>query len=163
MYNINMSSNLPTTLEYIPLAPEDAEIANTYLETMDITATAIKLNLNLHRVTEYINKPIVQKYITEVFMDTGYRNRLKLGKLLDDIIEKKLEEMSESGLGSSQDIMEILKTVAKIRKDEMELQIKLEDLKSGRPKRQTNIQINNPKGNPYSEFTTKLLDLDELN
>jgi phage terminase small subunit len=152
--------NLPINPEYTPLPPEDAEIANTYLETMDVNATAKQLNIELYKVTEYINKPVVQKYITEVFMNTGYRNRLKLGTLLDSIIDKKLAEMAEADISSSKDILDILALVAKIRKDEMELTIKLEEARG--PKRQTNIQINNPAYNPYEDFTKKLLDLNDI-
>ena len=145
------------------MSPEDAEIADTYLETMDMTLTAERLGISIHKVTDYLNKPVIQRYLTEVFMNTGYRNRFKLGKLLDDIIDKKLEEMQEAEIGSSQDIMDIIKILAKIRKDELELEIKLAEAKNGVPKRQTNIQINNTKpSNPYSEFTEKLLDLDNI-
>lgn len=157
-----MSTNLTLSPEYVPLSPEDSEIAAIYLETMDISETANRLGVSLHKVSDYINKPVVKTYLTEVFMNTGYRNRLKLGKLLDDIIDKKLEEMAESGLGSSQDIMDILKIVAKIRKDELEIELKMIEAKNGNPKRQTNIQINTTPNNPYQEFTEKLLDLDNL-
>jgi predicted transcriptional regulator len=157
-----MSTDLAPIPEYTPLSPEDSEIANTYLETMDMGATAKILKITLHQVSEYLNKPVVQKYIGDVFMNTGYRNRLKLGNLLDTLIEKKIEEMAESDLGSSKDILDIIALVAKIRKEELELAIKLEEIKLGRVKRQTNIQINNAPNNPYEAFTKKLLDLDEI-
>ena len=157
-----MANELAVNPEYVPLAPEDMIIASTYLETMDMNETAARLGVELHKVSEYLNKPVVQKYLTEVFMDSGYRNRFKLGKLLDDIIDKKLQEMEEAEIGSSKDIMEILEMVAKIRKTEMELQIKLEEARNGKPKRQTNIQINNPTVNPYQDFTSKLMDLKDL-
>jgi hypothetical protein len=96
-------------------------------------------------------------------MNTGYRNRLKLGNLLDSIIDKKIAEMEESDLGSSKDILDILTLVHKIRKEELELSIKLEEVRSGKVKRQTNIQINNAPNNPYEDFTKKLLDLDDIN
>jgi DNA-binding CsgD family transcriptional regulator len=155
-------TDLIPSLEYHPLAPEDMEIANTYLETMDMNETAQRLSISIHQVSDYINKPTVQKYLTEVFMDTGYRNRFKLGKLLDDIIDKKLEELEEAGITSSKDIMEILDMVFKIRKMEIDSAIRLEEIRLGKPKRQTNIQINNPGADPYQDFTKKLLDLDDL-
>jgi len=157
-----MSTDLAPIPEYTPLAPEDAEIANTYLETMDINTTAKILKISVHQVSEYLTKPAVSKYITEVFMNTGYRNRLKLGNLLDTIIDKKIAEMEESDLGSSKDILDILTLVHKIRKEELELSIKLEEVRNGKVKRQTNIQINNAPSNPYEEFTKRLLDLDEI-
>ena len=158
-----MTTNIAAIPEYTPMAPEDAEIANTYLETMDMQETAKILKISLHKVSEYLSKPAVSKYITEVFMNTGYRNRLKIGELLDRLIDKKLEEMQESDLGSSKDILDIIALVAKIRKEELELSIKLEEAKNGgRVKRQTNIQINNTPNNPYEDFTKRLLDIDEV-
>lgn len=157
-----MTTKIIPSPEYIPLSPEDSEIANTYLKTMDMSETAKILQLDLHQVAEYINKPVVQRYISDVFMNSGYRNRLKLGQLLDDIITKKLAELEEAGITSSKDIMDILQFVAKMRKDELEMELRKEEIRSGKPKRQTNIQINNPGMNPYKEFTEKLMDLDQL-
>jgi hypothetical protein len=94
-------------------------------------------------------------------MNTGYRNKFKLGKVLDDIIDHKLQELKESETTSSKDIIDILEMVAKIRKDERDHERKMEELRLGSPKRQTNIQINT-NTNPYSEFTEKLLDLKDL-
>ena len=157
-----MNTSVIPSPEYTPMAPEDMEIANTFLETMDINLTASNLKIPLEKVTEYINKQQVQKYITTVFMNTGYRNRLKLGQVLDNIIDKKLQELEESETTSSKDIIDILEMVAKIRKDERDHERKMEELRLGGPKRQTNIQINNAPHNPYSEFTQKLLDLNDL-
>ena len=157
-----MGNDIIPSAEYSPLAPEDSEIANTYLETMDLQETATRLGIPIHRVSEYISKPVVAKYINEVFMNTGYRNRFKLGALLDKIIEKKLEEMEESMLGSNKDILDIIEVIAKMRKDERDHERKLEEIRSGTGKRQTNIQINNTPPNPYGDFTSKLLDLDDL-
>lgn len=155
-----MTDKLIPSPEYSPLSPEDSEIANTYLETMDVFKTSEILGISPHKVTEYINKPVVKQYLTEVFLNTGYRNRLKLGKVLDDIVDKKLLELEEAGLTSSKDILEILNTIAKIRQEELKLAIKLEEVRLGKPKRQTNIQINS--ANPYQDFMEKLIDIDQL-
>lgn len=140
--------------EYRPLAPEDVEIANCYLQTLDVKITAEKLGIPLDKVTAYINKKEVQSYINEVFLNTGYRNRFKLGQVLDDLIDAKLQEMYQTDSTSKKDIAELLELVIKMRKDERDHELK----KQTNITKQTNIQINN---NPYSEFTAKLLDLPE--
>lgn len=153
-----MSQNIIPSPEYVPLAPEDAEIVNTYLETMDMEITASQLGIEIHQVSSYLQKPAVQRYITEIFLNTGYRNRFKLAKVLDDIVDKKLAELLESETTSSKDILDILEMIMKFRKEERDHERKLLEIQMGTPKKQTNIQINNP----YSEFTTKLLDLKDL-
>jgi predicted transcriptional regulator len=119
---------------------------------MDIDKTALALNIDTHVVAEYVARPAVKQYISEVFMNTGYRNRFKLGSLLDRLIDKKLEELEEAGLSSNKDIIDIIETLLRFRRDE--------NPSSGSGK-QTNIQINNNPNNPYAEFTKYIMDLPE--
>jgi hypothetical protein len=147
-----MSAIIPSP-EYRPLAPEALEIANKYIECMDIEKTALALKIDTHLVAEYVSRPVVRQYINEVFMNTGYRNRFKLGSLLDRIIDKKLEELEEAGLSSNKDILEIIETLLRLRRDEHSI--------SNPSSKQTNIQINNTNNNPYAEFTKYIVDLPE--
>ena len=147
-----MSAIIPSP-EYRPLAPEALEIANKNIECMDIEKTALALKIDTHLVAEYVSRPVVRQYINEVFMNTGYRNRFKLGSLLDRIIDKKLEELEEAGLSSNKDILEIIETLLRLRRDEYSI--------SNPSSKQTNIQINNTNNNPYAEFTKYIVDLPE--
>ena len=120
-----MSTNL------VKLDPEHVEIANTYLESFSIEQTALTLGISEHEVSEYLDKKPVQRYIDNVFMDTGYRNKHKLGRLLDKIVESKLEEADETGVYSGKDLLEVLKFIHEIAKP----------VKEG-PSTQVNIQNN---------------------
>jgi hypothetical protein len=158
-YNKRMGTNItPITPEYIPISPESLEIANTYLQCQDVSETAKLLGLPLDQVAAYLAKPDVKEYVTAVYLDSGYRNRFKLGKILDEVIDKKLIEMQEADIGSSKDILDILAMVHKMRMDELAAITALEKARSAGPKKQTNIQINNPAGSIFE----KLMDNDEL-
>lgn len=131
---------------------------------MDVSETASQLSIPINQVVSYLGKPEIQRYITEVFMNSGYRNRFKLGALLDKIIDDKLMELSEAGITSSKDIIEILAMVQKFRKEEMDHALKMEELRVGKPKRQTNIQVNNnnENGKKTSIFEQLIGDIGEL-
>lgn len=138
-----MSTNLIASPEFLPISPESLEIANTYMACMDINSTSEQLGLPINTVVEYISKPEVQRYITEVFLNSGYRNRFKLGALLDKIIDKKIAELEEADITSSKDILEILTLAHKMRMEEIAAETKREEARNGKIKRQTNIQVNN--------------------
>lgn len=72
-----------------------------------------------HKVVEILEKTEVKTYLNSVYLDQGYRNRDRLGKLMDRIIEKKLEEMEESEMGSNKDIAELIAMAHKMRMDEI--------------------------------------------
>ena len=74
------------------ISPEGLDIANAYLELGNIPAVSARLNVAEQDVSELLAKREVKAYIDQVFLDTGYRNRFKLGAALDDLIERKLEE-----------------------------------------------------------------------
>ena len=130
-------------------APEWLEIANSYLTTQSIDRTAAELGVGLHLVSEVLARKDVRTYLNEIYMDTGYRNRNKLGELLDKIIESKLEEAAETGMYSSKDLLDIIALVHKMRMDEAKL---------GAPENQTNVQINTAIGGNYGKLMEKLLE-----
>lgn len=155
-----MSTDLITSPEYLPIAPEMLEVANTYLQTMDLTKTAHELDLPLNIVAEYIGKAEVQRYITEIYLNAGYRNRFKLGQVMDNIIDAKIKEMEEADITSGKDIIEIMTLAHKMRMDELEAMRKLEEARNKKPARQTNIQVNT--GSKRSIFETLIEDVSEI-
>jgi len=154
----NRSTNL--TPEYMPISPEMLEIANTYIACMDYSLTASQLGLTLDAVVEYVNKPEVQKYVTEIFLNSGYRNRFKLGATLDKIIDAKLVELEEASMTSSKDIMELLALAHKMRMEEIAAMNKHEELKQKRQPRQTNIHVET--GKSKNIFETLIEDLGDI-
>jgi len=158
-----MANDLLPSPEYSPVSPEVVELVNTYIETMDIHVTASTMNLPIEEVTRMLQKEECQRYITEIFLNSGYRNRFKLGAALDRIIDKKLQELEEAEISSSKDILDILALAHKFRMDEIKALQKLEEIKNAKPKRQTNIQINaGENSDPLSKLFTRLTDVDEV-
>ena len=148
-------------IEDVHISPEGLEIANTYLKTTSVEETASSLGVTQDEVSKYLNQREVKKYVDTVFLDVGYRNRFKLVATLDDIIEKKLEELDEADMTSNKDIAELLQLAHKMRVDEMKIQTDAVKAEQSGIKTQTNVQINDNssfgEGN-YGELMKKLLE-----
>lgn len=142
------------------VSPEALQIANTYLKTTSVAETAKQLALPEDEVSRYLNQREVKKYVDTVFLDVGYRNRFRLASTLDDIIEKKLEELDEADMTSNKDIADLLQMAHKMRMDEMKAQTESTKADQSQIKNQTNVQINDNssfgEGN-YGELMKKLL------
>lgn len=135
--------------ELVPISPEALEILNVYLQTQDINATARELDIHPTQVSQYLRKSEVKNYLDHVYLSAGYRNRDKIAEVMDNVIAMKLEEMMETGLGSTKDIADLLATAHKMRMDEIKAMTDLEKVREGGIKKQTNVQINT--GSPYGE------------
>ena len=134
-------------------APEWLEIANLYLTLQSQERVAAELALPLHTVAETLARKDVRSYLNEIYLDTGYRNRHKLGDLLDQIIQSKLEEAAESGMYSGKDLLDIIALVHKMRMDEAKLQQSTTEIKQ-----QTNVQINDAGGGNYGKLMERLIN-----
>ena len=147
-------------IEEAQISPEGLEIANTYLKTTSVRETALKLKVTEDSVSKYLNQREVKKYVDTVFLDLGYRNRFKLAATLDEIIERKLEELDEAEMTSNKDIADLLQLAHKMRMDEMKAVADQTKAESATVKNQTNVQINDNstfgEGN-YGELMKKLL------
>lgn len=98
---------------------EDLVVANTYLQngsSMDLTCR--ELELPSHEIYNILKKAEIKRYIDHIFLSNGYRNRDKIAKAFDTLIDAKMEEMDEAEITSSKDIAELLMMVHKIRMDE---------------------------------------------
>lgn len=136
--------------ELIVPAPEWLEVANSYLITRSAQTTADNLAIPLHTVIECLARKDVRDYLNQIYLDTGYRNRDRLGQVLDKMIDAKLEEAEETGIYTSKDLLEIIALVHKMR---------MEELKNApvEIKQQTNVQINDASGTNYSKLMETLL------
>lgn len=146
----------------VAIAPEALEVANCYLQTNDMNEVAAMLGMSLHEVTVYMNKREVRAYVDAVMLDVGYRNKAKLGAVLDELIDKKLAEMAENEVGTSKDIADLLAMAHKWRMEELNAQIKLEEAKSKAEtiRQQNNIQINGGEPSGLGSLLEKLLSND---
>ena len=141
------------------ISPEGLDVANAYLQFGNIRAVCEFLSLPEYKVAEMLGTREVKKYIDTVYLDTGYRNRDTLGRLMDDIIHKKLEEAEETDVYSSKDLVDILHLAHKMRMDELNLQIK-HDSSSTNIKNQTNVQVNGlgHDGSNYGKLMKELME-----
>ena len=131
-----MQNSLELPQEQYKLAPEALLIAETYLACLDIDETAQQLGVSTPEISQFLNKKEVKRFIDTIFLEKGYANKFKLQRLLDTIIESKLEEAEESGVFTNKDLLDVLKLQSDITKD---IRKTTEDTQP----QQTNIQVNN--------------------
>lgn len=138
----------------VKIAPESLEVAQTYIQSLDIKETAKALELPIDVVVHHLEKREVKKFVDAVFFDRGYMNRHKLSSVIDNLIEKKLEELDEAEMGSSKDIAELVKLAIDFRSAELSNIIRTEKLST--PQKQQNIQINN-LGDNYNHLIESII------
>jgi phage terminase small subunit len=105
----------------------------------------------VEKAAALLDKAEVKNYINSVYLDRGYRNRFKLGALVDEIIESKLEECRESEVYTSKDLLAVITLAHKMRMEEIAAQQKAQNHSIAN---QTNVQIN---GGNYGKLMDKLL------
>lgn len=155
-------ANPPQTspAEYVQISPETLEIANCYLQVQDVREVSEQLGISVDLVTHTLSKREVRSYLDYVYQDTGFNNRSKMRRAMDALIQKKFQEMEEAGTGSNKDILEILALSHKMTMDQLDRQIKLEQVRMGGlpgNKTQVNVQVN--QGTPASNYETLLSKL----
>jgi hypothetical protein len=157
-----MTQNTNTDL-LVPdiIAPEGMTVAESYLANGgDSRKVCIELDLPASVVEKQLKKPEVSGYINRMFSETGFRNRNRLFGLLDQVINIKLEEMEETGLGSTMDIMDILKASHTMKMQELKMEAELVKASvAAAPTNQTNIQVNNSIPGSNDPAYMNVLDL----
>ena len=141
------------------IQPEAMEVVEAYLRNdRDVNRTAEDLNTTPTVISDLINKREVRSYLDHLFMESGYRNREKFFDVLDNILDSKIEELEEAEMGSSMDIMDIMKIYHGMKIKELELSIKLQELQLSKgPSAGTinNVQINNSSG--YDKLLDRII------
>ena len=137
--------------ELTKLTPEHFSIAEAYLQYGTVEDTAEQLGLPLYTVTEALQKPETKRFLDGIYQDQGYRNRDRLGRLLDKIIDAKLEEAEESGIYSSKDLFDLIGLAHKIQIENAKLQKDPEDTS-------TTVQIANFGTGNYGNLMERLLN-----
>lgn len=143
------------------IEPEGLKVAQTYLECGgDSKQTAAALCMPVEVVEKELKKNEVKSYINRQFNELGFRNKFKFFDLIDTLIEQKIGEMMETGLGTSMDIMDILKIMHKMKMDEAKMEVeKLKAEGGSGPKVQNNVQVNNMPGSEDSAYMDLLAKL----
>lgn len=132
------------------VSPELFEVTTEYVKTLSIPETAKALSIPEQAVSEILEKREARSYINSIFLEQGYLHRNKLNDVMTQLIDQKLEEMEETGLGSNKDILEILKFAHQIHMDHAK--ISKEDV----PGQQVNIQ-NNFGGENYNRLLDRIV------
>jgi hypothetical protein len=149
--------------EVVKIAPENLEIANTYLACQSIADVSRNLRLPTDVISEVLGRRDVKAYIDAIFLDYGFNNRFKMRQVMDAVINKKLQDMDESDIGSGKDIIEIMALSHKMAMDVLDRQIKLEEAqaKNHNIKNQVNVQVNNNEGGSnYANLLQRLIQND---
>lgn len=125
------------------ISPQGLMIADTYLQQgQDPKKAALLLNIDEQEVRRILKTPEVRAYTNAVFMESGYRNRNRMFGVLDEIINRKLEEMEETGTTSDADILELMVKYHGMKMAEMKMEKELHEAKSPTIGRQNNVQVN---------------------
>lgn len=140
------------TNTHIALTPEDLDIANAYLQYGSAKETAEQLQIPEYQIVNILERADVKAYINGIYLDRGYRNKNKLGELLDRMIDAKVEEAEESGIYTSKDLLELLQFAHKVRQDEL----KAEQANTG-----PTVNIANFGQGNYGQLMERLLNNDK--
>jgi hypothetical protein len=106
-------------MNQIALTPEALDIANAYLTYGSAKDTAEQMGVPEYQVVQLLERKDVKDYITGIYLDRGFRNKHKIGEVLDRMIQSKLEEAEESGIYTSKDLFELIQFAHKMRMDEV--------------------------------------------
>lgn len=130
------------------IQPEEFDIANAYLKYGTSDEVSRQLGVPTHKVVEILQQPQVKTYIDGIYLDQGYRNRDKLGALLDKIIDKKLEEAEESEVYTNKDLVDLITLAHKMR---------MEEIKASKKEQSTTVNVANfGEGSNYGKLMEKL-------
>jgi hypothetical protein len=131
------------------ITPEGFDIANAYLKLGNVQDVARTMAVPEHLVVSTLNRTDIKAYLDGVYLDLGYRNRDKLGALLDKIIDQKIQDAEESGEWTSKDIFDLITLAHKMRMDE---------IKATKNEPNTTVNVAQFGGGNYGKLMEKLLD-----
>jgi hypothetical protein len=138
MNHLAISADAPAS----EITPEGAEIANTYLELgCDIQKASEVLDIPAHRINTILSDKFVKGYITQVMTDAGLRKMTSITERMEDLIDKKMEEMENLDMVSSKDVADLLNMVHKMHTEQAKIVV-ASTPKEGSNKIPTNQQIN---------------------
>lgn len=137
------------------ISPQGLVIADTYLANgQDAKKTALMLGVEEQEVRRILKTPEVRSYTNSIFLETGFRNRHRMFGVLDEVINRKLEEMEETGTTSSADILELMVKYHGMKMAEMKMEKELYEVKN--VSNVKNVQVNNVIGSSDENYN-KLL------
>jgi len=137
------------------ISPEGATIANTYLaNACSLTQTSRELDLPTHEISAMLETPLVKNYVNSILRESGYRQMVKIAEKLDELVDRKWDEITEAEIGSNKDIADLLSLAHKFQLDIAKLL--QADIPKG-PSTQVNTQINEYGSGSYGKLMQKLI------
>ena len=100
---------LNKSLETPKLDPVLLAIANDYLAGEDVDKISKEYGVSQDRIAAVLDKDDVKKYIDNVYVTQGYLNRVRRMKLVNQVIEQKVQDALESGVWSKRDLLDWMK------------------------------------------------------
>lgn len=92
-------------------------LVNEYLSGLTIPQLAEKYKLPPEQISEFLNKQEVKNYIATTLSNSGYLNPLNRIKLLNQMIEQKIQLAEEANIPlTSKDITELIKLLQEEQK-----------------------------------------------
>lgn len=138
------------------ISPEGAKIANTYLaNACSISDTSHSLGIPTHEIAACLHQPLVKSYVNGILRETGYRHMVQIAEKLDELVERKWEELEEAEIGSNKDIADLLSLAHKMRMDMSKL---LQADNTGNAVNQKNTQVNVYGDGSYGKLMEKLIN-----
>ena len=108
------------------LSPEGLKVAEAYIMSGgDIEKTSLELGLPVADLQSELNKREIKEYVDRIYHEAGFRNRFKMARVMDELIAKKLEEMDDTDMGSSKDILDLLQAQHAMKTKELEFEAKV--------------------------------------
>ena len=124
----------------VPVTPEQLDTANLYLQYGNVKDVAEYLRIPETQVVEIISSNTVKRYIDQVYLDMGYRNRDKIAQIMDEIIESKLEEARDTEMYTNKDLVDLLALQHKMRMEEIKAMQNAEANETKKAKPQTLVK-----------------------
>lgn len=138
------------------ISPEGATVANTYLaNACSILQTSHTLDMPTHEISAMLHQPLVKIYVNSILRENGFRHMVKIAEKLDDLVEKKWEELEEAEIGSNKDIVDLLSLAHKMQMDMSKL---LQNDTDKGPGIQKNTQVNIYGKGSYGKLMEKLIN-----
>ena len=128
------------------LSPEALAFTDVYLTSLDLDETCRTLEITTEIGQAFLRKKEVKRFVDNVYMETGYYNKLKIQDVLNNIVTEKLEEALETGISTKYDLLDVIKMIQSIKESDHKMN------NSG-PGSVTNVQNNN-----YGSNLGNLLD-----
>ncbi len=102
--------NLTQTNTAIALDLSLIPLVHDYLSGASVDSCALKYNLDISSVNDFLSRSEVKRYISNQLRTEGYASRQKRLKILSNIVDDKLESAKENDIPvSNKDIIEVLK------------------------------------------------------